>query len=82
MINLHKCMGLGRDRTCDPWICSHALLTGLWGRSSIISINSLQEEHSGVLDLRLSGRWFEPHGRYCVVSLSKTLDPLLITSST
>ena len=25
-----------------------------------------------VLDSRLRGRWFEPHGRHCIVSLSKT----------
>ena len=30
-----------------------------------------------VLDLRLRGRWFEPHCRHFVVSLSKTFDPLL-----
>ena len=31
-----------------------------------------------VLDLRLRGRWFEPHGRHCVVSLSKNINPSLV----
>ena len=25
MINLRESMGLGRDRTCNPWICSQTL---------------------------------------------------------
>ena len=35
-----------------------------------------------VLDLRLRGCRFEPHWRHCIVSLSKTLYPLLNTGST
>ena len=27
MINLHERMGLGRDRTRDPWICSQPYAT-------------------------------------------------------
>ena len=30
-----------------------------------------------MVDLSLSGGWFEPHRRHCVVSLSKTLYPQL-----
>ena len=41
------------------------------------------EEHSGrVLESRSRGFGFEPHWRHCVVSLSKTLYPLLSTGST
>ena len=40
----------------------------------------LHYELSGrVLDSRLRGCGFEPHQRHCVVSLSKTLYPLLIS---
>ena len=35
-----------------------------------------------VLDLRSRGCRFEPHCRHCVVSLKKTLYPLLSTGST
>ena len=35
-----------------------------------------------VLDLRLRIHWFEIHSRHCVVSLSKTIYPLLSTGST
>ena len=42
----------------------------------------MEERSDSVLDLRLRGRWFQPHGRHCVVSLSKILYPLLSTGST
>ena len=32
----------------------------------------------GVLDSRPKGRWFEPHRRHCVVSLSKNINPSLV----
>ena len=38
--------------------------------------------NGGVLDLGLRVSGSEPHRRYCVVSLSKTLYPLLSTGST
>ena len=31
-----------------------------------------------VLDLRPKGRGFKPHGRHCVVSLSKNINPSLV----
>ena len=31
-----------------------------------------------VLDSRPKGRGFEPHGRHCVVSLSKNINPSLV----
>ena len=31
-----------------------------------------------VLDSRPRGRWFEPHGRHCVVTLSKNINPSLV----
>ena len=34
------------------------------------------------VDPRSRGHWFEPYRRNCVVSLTKTLDPLLSTVST
>ena len=33
---------------------------------------------SGVLDSRLRGRGFVPHRRYCIVSLSKNMNPSLV----
>ena len=35
-----------------------------------------------VLDSRLRGRGFEPHWRYCVVSLSKNINPSLVLVQT
>ena len=48
------------------------------------NICAILEEYSGrVLDLlRSRGRWFKPHRRRCVVSLSQTLKSLLNTGST
>ena len=44
------------------------------------------EEESGsfgtVLDFGSKGSWFDTHRSHCVVSLSKTLYPLLNTGST
>ena len=40
------------------------------------------EERDGVLDLKSRGCAFEPHRRHFIVSLSKTLYPLLCTGST
>ena len=38
-----------------------------------------EQEHSGrVLDLRLRGLGFEPHGCHCVVSLSKNINLRLV----
>ena len=31
-----------------------------------------------VLDSRQRGRWFEPHGCHCIVSLSKNINPSLV----
>ena len=47
----------------------------------------INEEHGGsssgrVLYLRSRGCGFEPHKRHCIVSMSKTLNPLLGTGST
>ena len=48
------------------------------GLHSNATTKLLTEEHSGsVLDLMLKGHWFETHQKHCVMSLIKTLDPLL-----
>ena len=48
-------------------------------------MHSLREAKKGVqllsgrvLDSRPRGRWFEPHWRHCVVSLSKSIYPSLV----
>ena len=40
-----------------------------------------QRLSGGVLDTRSRGCGFEPHSRHCIVSLGKTLYPLLNTGS-
>ena len=40
------------------------------------------ELSGSVINLRLRGCWFEPHRMHCVVSISKTLYPLLSTVRT
>ena len=47
----------------------------------VFLFKNADEELSGrVLDLRSRSHWFETHWRYCVVSLYKTLYPLLSTA--
>ena len=49
----------------------------------LVLIIFLNEEHGDlVVDLSLNGRCLENHWMHCVVSLSKTLYSLLISSST
>ena len=47
----------------------------------VSSLSGAQWISGRVLDSRLRGCWFEPHLRHCIVSLSKTLYPLLSTGS-
>ena len=47
-----------------------------------INIEGAQWHSGRVLNLRSRDRWFKPHWRLCVVSLSKSLYPLLSTDST
>ena len=64
-----KHLGVSSIQIVKKWICN--------------KYQQLIEERSGrVLDWRLRGCGFEPHRRHFVVSLSKTLYPLLSAGST
>ena len=51
-------------------------------KSDVLLNNGVWWLSGRVLDSGLRGCGFEPHWRYCIVSLSKTLYPLLSTGST
>ena len=65
---------------CSPFItlCLESI-----GKDGVIheSCGVGQWLSGGVLDPRLKGCGFEPHPRHCIVSLSKTLYPLLSSGS-
>ena len=68
---------LSHDCSCSVSL-PHGALEGLWS-----VIVAFLEEHSGrVIDSRSRSCELEPLRRHCVVSLSKTLYPLLSTGLT
>ena len=44
----------------------------------VLSREGAQWLSGRVLDSRPKGRWFEPHRRHCIVSLSKNINPSLV----
>ena len=64
-------------RVCAGW--SEALLVA---HTTLLEIKcrgyGAQLLSGRVLDSRPRGRWFEPHRRRCVVSLSKNINPSLV----
>ena len=73
---------LSRGIQLPPTAFPDILLAFFLQHKCNIQISGAQLLRGRLLDSRPKGRGFEPNGRHCVVSLSKTQLPLLSTGST
>ena len=64
------------------WNLSKAIIGLHWDLSKAINWGWARLLSGRVLDRRSRGCWFDPHQSHSIVSLSKTLYPLLSTGST